>query len=87
MKIELFQFKKNHPHSYSLWFWRDSNKRYHSKTFTVSWMRKYWKDNPEQLQYGYRDNGAKKENGDTCLDATLSIGYLQFNYINWNLQK
>ena len=30
-------------------------------------------------------NGAKKKNGDNCLDVELIVGYLIINYVNYNL--
>ena len=72
----------------TIWFWRtkSSHNTYHSKSINISWMRKVWRNNKVKPQWGYRDNGGKKSNGDTCYDGTFGLGYLQLNYINWNLQ-
>ncbi len=57
-----------------------------SKVFQITNYKKDWKEvgNPPLLRF--RTNGAKKRNGDTCLDVHLEIGYTVFNYTNYNLQ-
>lgn len=56
------------------------------KCFHIINYKKSWKEagNPPILRF--RTNGAKKRNGDTCLDVHLEIGYTVINYTNWNLQ-
>lgn len=58
-----------------------------TKSFSIINYKKSWKEvgNPPLLRF--RTNGAKKKNGDNCLDVHLEIGYTVFNYTNWNLQN
>jgi len=87
-KLSLFQVDPWDGHCLSIWYWRTY--RYgrwdYTRTLNISWMWYWWRKNGVSSQWGYRNNGAKKSDGDTCLDQTLSLGYLVFNHINWNLQ-
>ena len=58
-----------------------------SKQFSIINYKKAWKEvgNPPLLRF--RTNGAKKKNGDGCLDVFLEIGYTVFNYTDFDLQK
>lgn len=63
-------------------FWYKNNKRHIG---LISY-RKVWKNNGNKPIYCIRTNGAKKKNGDTCFDFFIHIGYLVFNYTNFDLQ-
>lgn len=70
-----------------LWFWRrkrEDGRFYHSRTISVRWMG-VWRTNGVGAQWGLRTNGAKK--GDSCLDASLMLGYLVLNYVDWDYDK
>lgn len=88
--IKLFTTQKS-DNVLTIWFWRNKKSDggfYHSRTFNISWMYNIWKKNKVKPYWGYRDNGARKSNkNDTCFDGTIGLGYLQLNYINWNLQN
>lgn len=89
-RIPFFKFDRGNKHvGFTIWYWRTKSDYgfYHSRCVCISWMRKIWKTNNVQPLWGYRDNGAKKLQGDKCLDANFGIGYLQINYVNWNLQS
>lgn len=62
------------------------NKR-NTKCFEVINYRKPWKEIGEGPFFEFRTNGAKRKNGDKCLDVTLTIGYTVFNYVNFDLQN
>lgn len=83
--ISIFEFTK--PFTIQFWRAKAYYGYYHSRSFKFSWMRKIWKQNKVKPFWGYRDNGGKKSNGDKCLDATIGLGYLQLNYVNYNLQN
>jgi purine nucleoside permease len=44
-------------------------------------------DGWDKGHYGIHTNGAKKENGDTCLDVNINFWRFNLNYVNWNLQN
>ena len=48
--------------------------------------KRAWKENGIKPRLSIHTNGAKKKRGDTCFSFTIIIGYLMFNYMNWNLQ-
>ena len=58
-----------------------------TKVFGIYWYRKSWKENGTKPMFKFFTNGAKKKNGDNCLDVELIVGYLIINYVNYNLQK
>jgi len=62
-------------------WWSEGNKYFHIINYKQS-----WKEVGNPPLFRLRTNGAKKKNGDTCLDLHLEIGYTVFNYTNWNLQ-
>jgi len=57
-----------------------------NKYFSITNYKKDWIENGNTKVFGFRTNGAKKKNGDSCLDVHLNIGYTVFNYTNFNLQ-
>lgn len=57
------------------------------RVFVITNYKKSWKEIGNPPLFRFRSNGAKKKNGDKCLDVSLVIGYTEFNYINFNLQK
>lgn len=57
-----------------------------NKCFSIINYKKVWKGLGISPLLRFRTNGAKKKNGDTCLDIHLEIGYTVFNYTNFNLQ-
>lgn len=87
MAAKILKLEKTTKWCVTIWFWRKENSVfvYHARCVNISWMRKVWRKNKVNPYWGYRDNGAKKKNRDTCFDATIGLGYLQLNYINWNL--
>lgn len=62
-------------------WWDNGNKVFQVTNYKKSWIEV---GNPPLLRF--RTNGAKKKNGDKCLDTHLEIGYTVFNYTNFNLQ-
>ncbi len=88
--MSLFTINRTSNNVLTIWFWRTKRhdgSQYHGRCFNISWTRKAWRKNNIAPQWGYRDNGFNKNNGDTCSDQTISLGYLILNYINWDLQK
>lgn len=75
-------------HGISFWYSRTNAYGYwfHSKTFGIYFYFN-WMFNGVGAKWGYRDNGAKKENKDRCLDAKFTLGYVVFNYINWHFSN
>jgi len=59
---------------------------YGNKQVSLISYRKSWSTNGTGRIWRVRSNGAKKKNGDTCLDFFIEAGYLVFNYTNFNLQ-
>jgi hypothetical protein len=66
---------------YEKW-WDNGN-----KVFQITNYKKVWKGVGNPPLFRFRTNGAKKKNGDKCLDVFLEIGYTVFNYTNFNLQN
>lgn len=63
-------------------WWSNGN-----KNFSIRWMYKIWKANRVGPFWRFRTNDAKKSRPeDTCLDVYLELGYLVFNYTNFDLQ-
>ena len=58
-----------------------------TKNITLINYKKPWKENGNPPMFCIKTNGAKKRNGDTCLDFSIYLGYLIFNYTNFNLQR
>lgn len=46
-----------------------------------------WKEIGQKPIWRIRTNGASRKNGDTCFDLTIFLGYIVFNYTNWDWQK
>lgn len=46
-----------------------------------------WKENGNKPRIKIYDNGARRKKGDRCFDFHIIIGYLIFNYCNYDLQK
>lgn len=57
-----------------------------NKVFQIVNYRKGWKEVGNKPHISFHTNGAKKSNGDKCLDVSITIGYIEFNYCNFNLQ-
>lgn len=57
-----------------------------TKNITLINYKKPWKENNISPMFCIKTNGAKKKNGDTCLAFSIYLGYLIFNYTNFNLQ-
>jgi hypothetical protein len=87
--MKLFSIERTTECHVTIWYYRAflGGRWQHTKCFGIGWLYKWWSKNGTGPKWGYRDNGAKKSQGDTCLDQTLSIGYLILNHVNWNLQK
>lgn len=45
-----------------------------------------WKEVGNKPIWGVRTNGGRRKNRDKCFDFYIHIGYLIFNYTNFNLQ-
>lgn len=58
-----------------------------TKNIALRNYKKPWMENGNPPMWGIRTNGAKKKNGDNCLDLFIHLGYLIFNYTNFNLQN
>lgn len=54
-----------------------------TKNFRICNYRNIWQT--PNLYFG--SNGAKRKNGDKCLDIKLIIGYTVINYTNFDLQR
>ncbi len=63
------------------YWWNNGDKVLAIYNFSTS-----WKLNGIKPKIKFRTNGAKKRNGDKCLDASVTIGYVVINYVNFNLQ-
>lgn len=46
-----------------------------------------WKKNGNKPRITIFENGGRRKNGDKCFDLHIIIGYLVFNYCNYDLQK
>lgn len=46
-----------------------------------------WKEIGQKPIWRIRTNGASRKNGDTCFDINIFLGYIVFNYTNWNWRK
>ena len=55
-----------------------------NKFFSVINYKKSWKENNNKPRINYHTNGTSRKNGGSCLDVTLTIGYIVFNYTNFN---
>lgn len=58
-----------------------------TKVFQITNYKKDWKEVGNPPLFRFRTNGARKKNGDKCLDVYLEIGYTVINYTNFNLQN
>lgn len=87
--MKLISVERTTECHYTIWYYRATigGRMQYTKSFSVGWLYGWWSKNGTGPQWGYRDNGARRKKGDTCLDQTLSIGYLILNHINWNLQR
>lgn len=66
---------------YEKW-WNNGN-----KVFEIINYKQAWKENGNKPRFSFGTNGARKRKGNSCLDVNLYIGYISFNYTNFNLQK
>lgn len=55
-----------------------------NKVFSITNYKQSWKENGNKPRLSFFTNGAKKQNGDKCLDVHLIIGYTIFNYCNYS---
>lgn len=46
-----------------------------------------WKENGNKPRLKIYENGGRRRKGDRCFDLHIIVGYLIFNYCNYNLQK
>ena len=58
-----------------------------TKYFNIINYRKAWKAVGNKPRLLLHHNGAKRKNGDKCFDISLIIGYMVFNYTNFDLQR
>ena len=85
--LRLFQIDKVTGYCLTIWFWRLKRKdgsKYHSRSISISWLRKIWKINGVKPMYKITTNGATKENKDSCFDGSIYFGYAIFGYTNWS---
>lgn len=59
----------------------------HTKCFQITSFKKVWKENGVKPLFRLHHNGAKRSKGDVCFDIELIVGYVVFNYTNFDLQK
>lgn len=57
-----------------------------TKNISLISYKKPWKENGNKPIWKIRTNGGRKRNGDNCFDFFIHLGYLVFNYTNFNLQ-
>lgn len=56
-----------------------------TRCFSIINYRQGWKENDNKPRLSFHTNGAKKKRKeDTCLNVTFIIGYIVFNYTNFN---
>ena len=58
-----------------------------NKVFQITNYKKSWKEVGNKPRFLLHENGGRKKNGDNCFDISLIIGYIIFNYTNFNLQR
>ena len=75
------KFFISHKTYFEKWWTRDT-KCVGLYNYKAPW--KYYGNKP---MFCIRTNGARKRNGDNCLDLHIHIGYLVFNYTNFDLQR
>lgn len=64
-------------------FWWDKS----NKNFSAINYKKAWKENNNKPCIRLSSNGGKRKNNNSCFDGELVIGYIIFNYTNFNLQR
>ena len=57
-----------------------------TKCFSIYSYRCAWKEAGVRPGVHFHTNGGKRENGDRCFDASLTLGYTIFSYTNFDLQ-
>lgn len=57
-----------------------------NKVFAVYNYRGAWKVSDFKPHLAVRTNGARKRKGSSCLDVSITIGYIVINYVNFDLQ-
>jgi len=88
--MKAIQIDKISNHCLTIWFWRTKRKdntKYHARSVSFQWCKKYWIKNKINPMYKITNNGAKRKNKDSCFDMSIYIGYLIFGYTNWNFNK
>lgn len=60
--------------------------RNRDRVFAIYNYRADWKAQDFKPHIAIRTNGARKRKGDSCLDISITIGYIVINYVNFNLQ-
>ena len=73
----------------TIWFSKKkfSNNTSDSKLISIHWAYAALKNNTHFPRFDITHNGAKRKNGDTCLDTSLRLGYLFITYTDFDLQK
>lgn len=62
-------------------WWNNDN-----KVFSIINYKEPWREHGIKPHIRFGTNGAKKKNGDYCLDVTFVIGYILISYTNYDLQ-
>lgn len=57
-----------------------------NKCFSIINYKQSWKEVGNKPRFTISTNGAKKRRGDRCLDVNIIIGYININYVNFDLQ-
>lgn len=58
-----------------------------TKVISLMNYKEPWKENGNPPMFCIRNNGGRRKKGDKCFDFYIHIGYLIFNYCNYDLQK
>lgn len=66
---------------YEKW-WDNGN-----KVFQIINYKKDWKENGNEPRISLFENGGRKRKGDNCFDINLIVGYTNFNYTHYNMQR
>lgn len=61
--------------------------KYDTRLIQIANYKVAFKEYGNKPRLSFSTNGGKKRNGDKCLDVNLWIGYINFNYSNFNLQN
>ena len=63
-------------------WWNNDN-----AVFSIINYKKAWRECGNNPRLGVFENHGRRKNGDRCFDVSLIIGYMIFNYCNYDLQN